>query len=216
MHRNARVHLLVELESFTFSRGIELSFTQKLEDSMHSGYRYAVVGVLLLFAAVGFAQQQRGDIELQFQAMYYTTIGSDYQMGMGNISAKIGPYITDNLQIGIGPTLSIMTSTSATYDYTTRQIKYESDTKTTFGSTAFFVYSFLMKGAKAVPYLGGQYFKSDFSDSDDKGSVGVNAGLKYFFGRKTALDFSGNYLFTLNEGQDGGVLLFAVGLSFLL
>jgi len=125
---------------------------------------------------------------------------------MGNISAKIGPYITDNLQIGIGPTLTI----------TTTSFNGKSDTKTTFGSTAFFVYSFLMRNAKAVPYIGAAYFKNDFSDSNDKGSVGINAGLKYYFSKKVALDVSGNYLFTLNSEQEGGTLLFAVGLSFLL
>jgi hypothetical protein len=183
---------------------------------MHSGYKYAVVCVLLLVAATGLAQQQRGDIELQFQAMYFTTVGTDYKFGSGNISAKIGPYITDNLQIGIGPSVSITTTTSTTFDMTTFRAKSESNTEVTFGSTAFFVYSFLMKGAKAVPYFGGAYFKNDFSNSDDKGSVGINAGLKYYISRKTAVDFSGNYLFTLNEGQEGGTLLFAVGLSFLL
>jgi hypothetical protein len=182
---------------------------------MRSGYKLAVVCVLLLCAATGFAQQQRGDVELQFQAMYFTTVGQDYKVGMGNIAAKIGPYITDALQVGIGPTVSIITTTSATPDYTTMSVKYESDTKATFGSTAFIVYSFLMKGAKAVPYLGAQYFKSDFDDSEDKGSMGINGGLKYYFTRKTALDVSGNYLFTLNKDQEGGTLLFAVGLSFL-
>jgi hypothetical protein len=73
-----------------------------------------------------------------------------------------------------------------------------------------------MRNAKAVPYLGAQYFKNDFSDSEDKGSIGINAGLKYFFAKKTALDIGGNYLFTLNKDQEGGLLLFAVGLSFLL
>jgi hypothetical protein len=182
---------------------------------MRSFYRVAVVSVLLICAGLGYAQQQRGDVELQFQAMYFQTVGQDYKIGSGNISAKIGPYITDALQVGVGPTLSITTTTTPTVDYSTYQLKYESETKATFGSTAFIVYSFLMKGAKAVPYVGAQYFKSDFSDSDDKGSVGINGGLKYYFTRKTALDVSGNYLFTLNEGQDGGTLLFAVGLSFL-
>ena len=184
---------------------------------MRSFSTCAVVLVLMLVAAFGYAQQQRGDVELQFQALYFTTVGTDFQIGQGTISAKIGPYITDNLQIGIGPTLSITTTT----DYTvgpapTYALKKDTKTTTTFGSTAFFVYSFLMRNAKAVPYLGAQYFKQDFSNSDDKGSVGISGGLKYFFAKKTALDISGNYLFTLNKEQQGGILMFAVGLSFLL
>jgi len=184
---------------------------------MRSFNKCAIVLILMLVAAFGYAQQQRGDVELQFQGSYFTTVGTDFTFGQGTLSAKIGPYITDALQIGIGPTLSITTTT----DYTqgpapTYALKKDTKTTTTFGSTAFFVYSFLMRNAKAVPYLGATYFKSDFSKSDDKGSVGISAGLKYYFAKKTALDVGGNYLFTLNSEQQGGILLFAVGLSFLL
>jgi hypothetical protein len=184
---------------------------------MRFAHNGLVVIVLMLICASAFAQQQRGDVELQFQGMYFTTVGSDFTFGQGTISAKIGPYITDNLQVGIGPTLSITTTTDFSVGPApTFTLTEDTKTTTTFGSTAFLVYSFLMRNAKAVPYLGAQYFKQDFSDSDDKGSVGINAGLKYYFAKKTAIDFSGNYLFTLNEGQEGGLLMFAVGLSFLL
>ncbi len=81
----------------------------------------------------------------------------------------------------------------------------------------FLVYSFLTSGAKLVPYLGAQYHKPDFSRpfSEDAGNAGVNAGLKYFFARKTALDFSANYLWNLNPEAKGGEILLVFGLSFL-
>lgn len=162
------------------------------------------------------AQQQKGDVELQFQGYYFRTVGSDLEFGSGNLAGKIGPYLTDWLQVGIGPTLSITTMTTQNFNTTTMQLEKSSETTTTFGSTMFIVASFLTRGAKAVPYVGAQYFKQDFSDSEDKGSVGVNAGVKFYFSKKAAFDVSGNYLFTLNEGQEGGMLYFAVGLSFLL
>ena len=171
---------------------------------------------LIILAVPAYSQQQRGDVELQFQGSYFTTVGSDVAFGSGRIAAKIGPYITDNLQVGIGPTLTITTTTIQTFNPVTLEFDENTETETTFGSTAFFVYSFLARNAKAVPYIGAQYFKQDFNDSDDKGSVGINAGLKYFFAKKAAVDFSGNYLFTLNKDEEGGILLFAVGLSFLL
>jgi hypothetical protein len=174
--------------------------------------KITLIFALVLIAASGFGQQQRGDVELQFQGSYFRTVGTDFTFGSGNISGKIGPYITDGLQIGIGPTLSITTTSS--FNQTT--LKEESNTTTTFGSTAFVVYSILLRGAKAVPYIGAQYFKSDFSNGDDKGSVGINVGMKYYFAKKTAFDVSGNYLFTLNDNSQGGIILFAVGLSFLL
>lgn len=180
---------------------------------------FLMLGVAIV-AMPALAQQQRGDVELQFQGYYFTTVGTDFTFGSGSLAAKIGPYLTNNLQIGIGPTLTVTTATeyNTTFDPNTFEIVTTTDTKTTttFGTTAFFVYSFLMRNAKVVPYFGAQYFKQDFSNSDDKGSVGMNAGVKFYFSRKTAVDVSGNYLFTLNKDQEGGMLLFAVGLSFLL
>jgi hypothetical protein len=96
-----------------------------------------------------------------------------------------------------------------------------SETTTQFGGSAFLTYSFLARGAKSVPYFGAQYCIQDLIQEDipdeytDKGSLGFNAGLKYFFTRKAAVDFSGNYLFSLNEDAEGGILYFSVGLSFL-
>lgn len=171
---------------------------------------------LAVLAVPALSQQQKGDVELQFQGYYFTTVGTEFTFGSGTLSGKIGPYITDNLQVGIGPTLTITTSTDYSMDPITFAVKSESKTTTTFGSTAFFVYSFLTRNAKLVPYIGAQYFKQDFSDSDDKGSVGVNLGAKYYFAKKAAFDVSGNYLFTLNKDEEGGMLYFAVGLSFLL
>ncbi len=170
----------------------------------------------VVFATPAVAQQQKGDVELQFQGYYFRSVGSDLEFGMGNIAGKIGPYITDWLQVGVGPTLSITTTSTTTFNPTTFQVSKSSETTTTFGSTAFLVASLLTRGAKAVPYVGAQYFKQDFSNTDDKGSVGINAGVKYFFSKKAAFDVSGNYLFTLNSEEKGGMLYFAVGLSFLL
>lgn len=162
-----------------------------------------ILTLSLLRASSALGQQEAGDVELQFQGYYFRTVGTDFEFSSGVITGKIGPFITNNLQVGVGPTLTITSSALG-------------GTQTTFGSTAFFVYSFLLRNAKAVPYFGAQYFKQDFSNSDEVGNVGINAGMKYFFAKKTAFDFSGNYLFSLNEGGEGGLLYFAVGLSFLL
>jgi hypothetical protein len=175
-----------------------------------------VVLCLAVITMPAYSQQQKGDVELQFQGYYFTTIGQEFSFGSGNLAAKIGPYLTDNLQVGIGPTLSITTTSTPTFNPVTMKLESESKTTTTFGSTLFFVYSFLSRNAKLVPYFGANYFKQDFSNSDDKGSVGINLGAKYYFAKKAAFDVSGNYLFTLNKDQQGGMLYFAVGISFLL
>ena len=190
-----------------------------------------VFGVLALLLAAGsaHAQQKAGDLELQFYGMYYRTVGTDFTIGSGTIGGKIGPYLTDNLQVGLGPTLTITTTSMPTTTYRVNPVTgdfivetvTETNTTTTFGTSLFVVYSFLSRSGKIVPYLGAQYFKRDFNRpfSEDRGSAGVNAGLKYFFARKTALDFSANYLWDLNSeeqgGSNGGLILLMFGLSFL-
>lgn len=170
-----------------------------------------VVLVFFLSITATFAQPEKGDTEIQLSATYFTTVGTDFKFGNGFIQAKLGKYITDNLEFGVAPNISI-TITSTT-DFFTGET--ESDTDVTFGGGAFFVYSFLAGDAKSVPYLGGQYFKSDFSNEDDSGSVGFTGGIKFFVTEKAAFDFSGNYLFDLNEDTEGGFLLFVAGISFL-
>jgi len=161
---------------------------------------------LLLMVAPGFAQQESGDIELQIAGTYFTSVGTDFKFSSGFIQAKFGKYITDNLELGVSPNISITTTDTGFGD---------SNTDATVGLGAFFIYSFLLSDAKTVPYIGGQYFKSDLSEGDDNGSAGVTGGLKFFVTEKAALDFSGNYLFDLNKDTEGGLLLFAAGISFL-
>jgi len=186
---------------------------------------YLAILLLIAFGSAS-AQQRKGDVELQFYGTYFQTVGTDETFGSGTIGGKIGPWVTDHFQIGMGPTLTItrMTETSYNFNPVTFQVTTSKDTKTTttFGTSIFMIYSFLTGGGKWVPYFGAQWFKSDFNKpiSEDKGSAGLNAGVKYFFAKKTALDFSVNYGWDLNPveegGTRGGTLLFVFGLSFLL
>jgi hypothetical protein len=176
----------------------------------------------LIFALAGvtaYGQQQKGDLELQFLGSYYRTVGVEgYTFGSGNISGKIGPYITDNFQIGLGPSLTISHNSYKTFNSTTMKEEEVSETNTSFGTYAFVVYSFLTRGAKLVPYLGAQYFKQDFNKpwSEEPGSLGFNLGVKYFFAKKAAFDIQGSYMFDMNKDAEGGFMLFAFGLSFLI
>ena len=177
--------------------------------------------VLLLATVIGAvvpaaSQQQKGDIELQFQGSFFTTVGGDVTNSVGTISGKLGPFLTANIQAGIGPTLTIATSTTTSLDPGTGAAISKNSTRATFGTTAFVVYSILLKDARTVPYLGISYYKRDFSNGSDKGWIGGNAGAKFYITRRTAVDFSVNYLSSLNATTKGGMFLFAGGLSFLL
>ena len=162
------------------------------------------------------AQQQKGDVELQFQGSFFTTVGGDVSNSVGSISGKVGPFVTANIEVGIGPTLTIATTATTSRDPATNNVLTRTETKVTIGSTAFVVYSLLLHDARTVPYLGASYYKRDFSNGADRGWIGGNGGVKIYFTKRTAADLSANYLVSLNPETKGGMLLFAVGLSFLL
>jgi hypothetical protein len=183
---------------------------------------------LILLCNASNGQQQKGDTELGFFGMYFTSTGSsDFKVSTGNIDVTYGKYFSDNWEVAFAPTLTITTTTMTTpvVDYVidpitglpqyTTTIEHTSSTKTTFGMSWYITYSFLAKDAKTVPYFGLVFYRQDYSNKDDNGAAGINAGAKYFFSRKTAMDLKGNYLFSLNTGQTGGQLLFTIGLSFL-
>jgi hypothetical protein len=125
--------------------------------------------IVLLLAGIcqSSAQQRKGDVELQFFGTYFQTVGTDESFGSGTIGGKIGPYLTDHLQIGMGPTLTItrMTETHYSFNPATFAVSTtkETNTTTTFGTSVFVLYSFLTGGGKWVPYFGAQWFKSDFN-----------------------------------------------------
>ena len=163
-----------------------------------------VACAITLIAIPALAQQQRGDIELGLQGFVLTTVGMGVSATVGTVQGKLGFFFTDNFEFGVTPSMTIVT------------VKGETDVDG--GGGAFLTYSVLLKNARAVPYFGAQYYKSSFStDFDvDPGSVGVNAGVKFFFTRKAAFDVNANYLFSLAKNAEGGMLLFAFGISFLV
>jgi hypothetical protein len=176
-------------------------------------------GVLILTISVltssANAQQQQGDFEAQLAGYYVTVVGTDLSFGMGSIQTKLGYYFTDWFEFGLGPTWTI--TTTSTFDHSdpnTGQPVYKSLTEGDFGTTAFMQFSFLTS-SRTVPYFGGQYYKQSFRNDEDNGAVGLSAGIKFFFTKKAAFDVGGNYLFSLNKDTEGGLLLFAFGLSFL-
>lgn len=187
--------------------------------------RYILITILMfLLISLTCAQQEAGDTELGLQGMYMTLTGTDdYDFSSGTINAKLGRYFSDHLEVGISPSITIITTTTTTtkYEYFSYPPYYrtyqetETKTNTTFGSGIFAVFS-LLTDAKTVPYLGAQYYKQDFDNEEDNGSMGINAGAKFFFTEKAAFDLSGNYLFSLNEESDIGIIMIAFGVSVLL
>ncbi len=186
--------------------------------------RFIVVFFLLaLMVGTLNAQQEAGDLELQLAGSFLASSGvPNASFSAAILQTKIGKFFTDNLEIGIVPSLQWTRTSYTTTQYSfvggrfvTSEVEEVND-NTTFGGGAFFVYSFLTSGATTVPYFGAQYYKQSFKDSEDNGSVGANVGMKFFFTKKAAFDVSGNYLFSLNKDAEGGLILITFGMSFLL
>ena len=166
---------------------------------------------LLLCFPAAYAQQQQGDVELQFTGALQSTFGTDdFSTTTAIMLSKLGYFVTDRLQLGAYPGLTL-TRVSVQTPSTTL-----TDTDFDVGVGVFAVYSFLAGDATTVPYLGTQYYQSDLFEGGFADSwAGVNAGVKLFVNRYTAFDLGGNLLFRL-ETPDRQMILLQVGLSFLL
>ncbi len=158
---------------------------------------------LFVFAPSAFAQQEKGDIELEFAGSLITRVGAEEASGVGIIQSKIGRFVTDRLELGAYPSLELQIDGG--------------ETDARIGAGLFAVYSFLMVDAMTVPYTGLFYYKSDVAAGFDARDnwLGVNGGLKVYFAPNAALDVGVNYLFSLH-GKEGGLLIMQAGISFLL
>jgi len=160
-----------------------------------------LIVLISLSSTLLFAQQQKGDSEIQISG-FATVIDGD---AMGSVFLKFGKYFTDNFQFGITPSVDIDT--------------FGRSTNTTFGAGAFLTYSFLASDAKTVPYFGASYRKTDLENWDfEYGSVGGQLGLKYFVTDRTAFDIAGNYLVSIPAEDfidSQGLVFVSFGFSYL-
>ena len=154
---------------------------------------------LALAPAPVAAQQQAGDVELQFTGSYFSTVGADVSFASGFLQGKGSYFFTDRVELGAFPSLGISRAGSGVTDYS-------------IGLGVFGSYSFLMEDATTVPYLGFQWWKQDLDA--DVNWIGLNGGFKFFFSPQVALDVGANYLTDASDTSQG-LVLFQTGLSFL-
>ncbi len=156
------------------------------------------------------AQQEQGDVELQFAGSVLSTVGQDGgSFTSGILKTKMGYFVTDHVELGVFP--------SVLFDRVTVEQGNERETfsATRFGMGLFGTYSFLMEDATTVPYVGMQFYRIDLTDEDEVGWIGANGGFKFYISRTTAFDVGGNLLMGLGD-RGGALVLFQAGLSFLL
>lgn len=144
-----------------------------------------LIALLVVASGAAFAQQKKGDFQLQAQGAYYSTDAFDF----GSLYFNASKFVTDNIEIGVSPYLTI-------------------STETTMNLTFFSNYSFLTTDAKLVPYLGaGITFYNLGSDFGSLTGFTLKGGIRYFVNERVNIDvgpnlvlLEGSNLFVLNAG----------------
>ena len=143
-----------------------------------------VVSAIVLASTAAFGQQQKGDFQIQAQAAYYNVAGFDF----GNIYFSGSKFVTDNIEVGVSPNITISTLTS-------------------LNLTVFSNYSFLTDDAKLVPYAGAGITFYDLGGDGALTGLALKGGVRYFVNEHVNIDVGPNLvlleganLFILNAG----------------
>jgi hypothetical protein len=158
---------------------------------------YVLILSLAMLATYSQAQQQAGDLSIQFSGNFNR---SKYKIGNftsksfnGNIYVKIGKFFTQNIELGLKPNIFFFTEQKANPN-DSRDIKYL--LRTNFGLGLYGTYSFLTPAAKFLPYAGAEVSYMPLGD-DAAVNLGPYAGCKYFLTEKINIDANLNCLMTL-------------------
>ncbi|HMJ68186.1 MAG TPA: outer membrane beta-barrel protein [Cyclobacteriaceae bacterium] len=153
--------------------------------------------ILSLASLTAYAQQQAGDLSIQFSGNFNT---SKYKIGSytnknfnGNIYVKIGKFFTQNIELGLKPNIFFFTEQKANPN-DSKDVKYS--LKSNFGLGLYGTYSFLTPGAKFLPYAGAEVNYLPLGE-DAAVNLGPYAGCKYFLTEKINIDANLNCLVTL-------------------
>jgi len=163
-----------------------------------------------LFSCFIFAQEQEegistGDMELSFNGMVFTTVGTDYSTTYGNVFVSFGRYFTKRLLVGIAPGLIIST--------------YEGDINIDASLQVFSGFNFVVN-KKTIPYARLSFYQSsiDFitegSDFLDASIIQGGLGLKMYFSDYAAWDTSINAGYSLADSSEGITLMLLTGITF--
>ena len=183
--------------------------------------------ITLIFTLSSFyaiAQQQKGDLSIQFSGNYmqqkYSASGIDFKFGGGNIYLKLGKYFTQNLELGIKPNLAI--NLEPKIETTGDKTTIKSKLRTNLGFGVYGTYSFLTSDGKFLPYVGAELAYAPLGDEQSV-NLGPYCGLKYFVTERINID--GNLSFLLNLGtsaeeskdyQVGPMFNYNIGIGVLI
>jgi outer membrane protein W len=180
--------------------------------------------ILSLASFTTYAQQQAGDLSIQFSGNYTSSsievAGRKTKFYAGNVYVKVGKFFTPNLELGLKPVLYFSPDVKIN-PKDANDIKYK--LKTDFGMGLYGTYAFLLPGGKFMPYGGAELNYKPQGD-DATLNLGPYAGVKYFLTEKINIDANINYLITLastygNDLQNVKIsptLQFNIGIGVLI
>jgi hypothetical protein len=149
-----------------------------------------------------FAQQQKGDLSIQFSGNYFSQKVKyptyTFKYGAGNINIKIGKFFTDNLEMGVKPNISFFQFTEAPVTTGSDKKKAETTFTTNFGFGIYGAYSFLTANGKFLPYCGVELNYAP-SDEDATINLGPYGGVKYFVTERVNVDANISWLINLGS-----------------
>jgi hypothetical protein len=152
----------------------------------------------VLLAIAAQAQQQAGDLSIQFSGNYIssktTFNGVEEKEFQGNIYLKIGKFFTENIEMGLKP--GVLFFGEPVPIRANDPSKTENKLRANFGLGLYGTYSFLTADAKFMPYGGVEINYLPIGDYSTM-NLGPYAGLKYFITEKINLDANVNYLINL-------------------
>ena len=160
-----------------------------------------IVPICLLISITTFAQQQKGDLSIQFSGNYFSQriefSGSEIKTQVGNVYVKVGQFFTPNIELGVKPNVRIFTQPK-------ESDSKKSELKANVGFGLYGTYSVLLPDGKMVPYAGAEINYIPFG-KESTVNLGPYAGFKYFVKENINIDVNGNYSINLGStyGQEG-------------
>jgi hypothetical protein len=157
-------------------------------------------------SSTALAQAQKGDKEILLFGNLFVLSGGGSTQTVGIIFTNVGVFISDSLEVGGGPTITVAGGAGST--------------TTVVGVNGFVRKSFVRSNPKIAPYVGAEISIQDLAPEAPQG-IGdvtfINAigGLKNYFSERAALDIKGNFGFLLTDPGLLKIFGFTVGLTVL-
>jgi len=175
--------------------------------------------VIMSLVACAEAQVEQGDTEVLFSGFLASTYVGSSSSQLGSFQLSVGHFFTKNLQLGIGPMVTVRSVTVTLNQF---GVNYsETDTDVILSGTAFININLLTNG-RVIPFVRSTWYQMDFSpdepaDFTDFSYITAGAGVRIFTSRNIALVNSLDYGFSLADAPEGFdkpyTLTLQVGLS---